>query len=405
MSLTPYFGEMLISPAPLQLALNYCSHSCPYCFANLNNPKRRTDVTQTQNLLRDFESRTTLVARLLQERYPVLLSNLVDPFAASNYKQTLPFLEQLSALGIPVAFQTRGGLGIPEALQIAQKSVWYISIPYWDDAVRARVEPAAPSVQSRLDLIEKLHSMGHETVVAINPYVSEWLPNPLPLLEALQKLGVKRVLIEPLHLNRDQVATMPKKSAEQLGIDIIKKGVDYTYKKQVRIQARQSVEMLREIVIQMGFITRSRDSAQQNSFYDVYKEVYPKTFPVYQDFINYALTDPDRVFTFDDFWAAMNANTPFPDGVFSGMGSYLGSGNKSIFKVIKVPSKMSYKQLFMLIWSEPRISKNPAFLNNFAMGAEWDGDGWIKLTDQEGMPFLFFDKDGFDDFYTESEGG
>lgn len=59
---------------------------------------------------------TNLAARLMREGYPVMLSNKVDPFAASNYKMTLPHLRLFKAKGIPVAFQTKGGKGIEEAL-------------------------------------------------------------------------------------------------------------------------------------------------------------------------------------------------------------------------------------------------------------------------------------------------
>lgn len=35
-----YYGEFLINPIPLELSLNYCSHKCAYCFANVNQPGR-----------------------------------------------------------------------------------------------------------------------------------------------------------------------------------------------------------------------------------------------------------------------------------------------------------------------------------------------------------------------------
>jgi hypothetical protein len=43
MSLNLYDNELTISPIPIELSLNFYSHSCHFCFANLNAPNRRTD--------------------------------------------------------------------------------------------------------------------------------------------------------------------------------------------------------------------------------------------------------------------------------------------------------------------------------------------------------------------------
>jgi DNA repair photolyase len=55
----PYWGEFLISPIPLELSLNYCSHKCAYCFANLNDPKRTSDVKAIMRFLSDYLERET----------------------------------------------------------------------------------------------------------------------------------------------------------------------------------------------------------------------------------------------------------------------------------------------------------------------------------------------------------
>jgi len=45
MSIRVYTGELLKSPVPLHLDMNWCSHGCFYCFANLNRPNRRLDAS------------------------------------------------------------------------------------------------------------------------------------------------------------------------------------------------------------------------------------------------------------------------------------------------------------------------------------------------------------------------
>jgi len=204
--LDAYYGEFLVNPIPLELSMNYCSHKCAYCFANLNHPRRKLDAPRLMRFLADYRNRETLAARLLQAGYPVCISNKVDPFAASNFQQTLPILEGLTALGVSVQLQTKGGQGIDRALEIVSPSVWYVSISTDNDDLRQKIEPGAPSIAARIDLIAKLTDMGHGVVVGINPIVPEWLPDPAPLLVAIRAAGAWGCWIEPLHLNKKQIA-------------------------------------------------------------------------------------------------------------------------------------------------------------------------------------------------------
>lgn len=145
----PFYGEFLVQPFPLDLALNYCSHKCAYCFANLNKPGRKADLHGIVRQIDRMHDHENLTARLLREGYPVVMSNKVDPFAASNYKLTLPLLKLFKAKGIPVAFQTKGGKGIEDALKLVAPSYWYVSIAFQDDAIRRKIEPGAPSIDER----------------------------------------------------------------------------------------------------------------------------------------------------------------------------------------------------------------------------------------------------------------
>ena len=120
--LVPYFGEFMVSVVPLELHLNYCSHKCAFCFANLNSPDRRADVKQIMALLTKYRTRRTLEAKLLQWGFPTLFSNLVDPFAVSNARQALPLIEVYQQLGLPLAYQTKGagkGQACADALALA----------------------------------------------------------------------------------------------------------------------------------------------------------------------------------------------------------------------------------------------------------------------------------------------
>lgn len=169
----PFAGEFAKVPTPLELALNYCSHKCGYCFANLNQPDRQANVQAIQNSIRKMYSgeSESITSALLREKRPVCLSNRVDPFATSNYQISTPIIELLTELEIPVYLQTKGGQGkAKDALEhiasnvIKKPSLWYITIAQDSDAKAKQIEPAAPSITKRLELIDYLQSIGQLTV-------------------------------------------------------------------------------------------------------------------------------------------------------------------------------------------------------------------------------------------------
>ena len=391
MSLKAYYGEFLVSPAPLHLELNYCSHRCAYCFANLNNPQRRTDLTQTINLLKDFKNRDSLPARLLQEGYPVLMSNLVDPFAASNDHQTIPLLELMRAQGIPVTIQTRGGRRIDDALEILEPSVWYISILHNNEEIQRRVEPGAPSPKSRFQLIEKLRSRGHRVVVGLNPLVEEWLPNPEPLIDDIKTAGAEGVWIQELHFNRDQLKTMPPRDRAALGEKLIAEGLARTYQKQASKNGH--LDWARLYVQEVGLEVFSAGQPNASEFFKPWRETYAKTFPVMQDLVNWAHVERPDIISIDDFYAHIGLER-LPKGVLPGMHHYIGSTARTIVKQMIVPPRQTYKQLLRLIYNLFDAMQSPAKTLAFAYAAEFEEDGYYELVDENRDRYLVFTPEG-----------
>lgn len=214
-------GEFLISPAGLELSMNWCGHDCHYCFANATVPNRRADLSGIMGLLANYQQRETREARLLQAGVPMLVSNHVDVFAGTNAEQFEPIWEVCVDAGVNLTWQTRGAHKpqrriLERVIRETPKSVWYISISYLDDEVRKRVEPKAPSIGSRLDLIDELIAAGHVVTVGINPLSIEWMPDYEPLLDRLKASGVWGVWVQVPYfahkfkgkLRRDQVESL-----------------------------------------------------------------------------------------------------------------------------------------------------------------------------------------------------
>lgn len=384
----PFFGEFLIHPAPLDATLNYCSHKCAYCFANLNHPKRRYAEAKTYRLLNDLDQRQGLAAALLRDRYPVVLSNRVDPFAATNYRQSIPLLEHLLSRMIPVTIQTRGGRGVEQALRFMRPAVWYVSIPFLSEDLRQRIEPGAPPIEERLDLIKKLVMLGHSVNVGINPLVPEWQPDPAPLMQAVATAGAWGVWIERLHLNRRQVSRMSDTERQNMGAAVLQRAQQY---KSSQLDL-DHFHRARATAVDAGLQIYSHGQPNPSRFWEPFERLYPQRFPTVQGWINHLAHTGQNAASFDEFAAYMTPRLPAGD---LPLGYYLGATSRDIFRRRDVPRVMAYEQLLELIWTDPRtkysLVRSPAFA--------FVKDGGRQAVDTAGRPWVAYSRQGFNDFW------
>jgi DNA repair photolyase len=213
-------NALLLSPIPLQYTGNYCSHKCTYCFANINNPKRKTDIAKLNSLLKGYKNRSDITSYFMREKYPIIISNNIDPFSASNQPFVNNLIDTLSELEIPVALATRGGKGT-EILKELKPSVLYVSIPYDNEDTRIKFEPNAPSLEQRYELIDFAIKNGHKVITSINPLNSTFVKNPISIVEKVKQLGSNTILINKLHLTPPQQANLNEKEKDTLGIDLL----------------------------------------------------------------------------------------------------------------------------------------------------------------------------------------
>jgi len=393
---TPYWGDFLVSPIPIELSFNYCSHSCQYCFANLNRPDRRADIKATTNLLSQYQERETYTARLMQENYPALVSNRVDPFAGSNYRQTLPVFDMMDAINMPMTFQTKGGRGIDEVLEYCKPSVWYISIAVLDDKKRAEIEPGAPTIQSRLDLITKLKDKGHEVVIGVNPHVADWLPESDAeiLLQEFKDRGVWGVWCQLLHLNHKQVKGISEKGKAAIGEKVLK---DCT-KRVIPPDKLGELEYFRDQITGYGMEVYTVTQGNQSYFFEPFTRLYDKLFPTMQDFINYCyeMELPDySLISFADFCAFM---LPYLPGGLNRIGDYLKLGLKSqvAYREACDSRFQTFESLLKIGWCEASCRFNPTQWQCFSY-AQYDNQ--LVVDDAEGLPMIIFRRDRFEELY------
>ena len=283
-----YAGEFLISPCGLELSMNWCGHDCSYCFAKAMSPKRRADVRGVMSLLANFRNRSTREARLLQAGIPMLVSNHVDPFAGTNATQFEPIWEVAIDQGVQIAWQTRGAHKpqrkfLERVIRETPRSVWYVSIPMLDDAVRARIEPRAPSIDSRFDLIAQLVEAGHCVTVGVNPLTMKWVPDYEPLMDRIKAAGAWGVWVQVPYFSKSFKNQIRPDQRAAMGEDFMAACGEYGNKLDIE-NAKQAMAYAASI----GLEVYSTSYDQPTRFFNPYKDMYGTVMPYRHQLLNVA---------------------------------------------------------------------------------------------------------------------
>lgn len=204
MSIRVYAGEYLITPYPLHLDLNKCSHNCSYCFASLSDRSYDVDYRDmmTQFIKAEKKIGKSLVKWFLHHKYPILISNTSDPFAKSNEGLIEQITEFSNSHQIPICWQTKGGSNAEEILLNQKPSSVYISITTDKEDIRKRHEPGTFSIEQRIELAESCMIAGHYVEIGLNPFIAAWWDDPKAMVDRLISKGLKRFILAPIHMSR-----------------------------------------------------------------------------------------------------------------------------------------------------------------------------------------------------------
>lgn len=320
----------LSSPIATNINLNYCSHGCSYCFANINYPKRKANLTEILRLLKGIERNKCkdLVSYYLANKYPLMVSNNIDPFSKSNYSLFNQIGTFLLELGVPMFIATRGGEGWQEWSEKLPKSIWYISVPYHDDAIRQRLEPNAPSLEYRFNMVKELIKK-HKIIIGINPMNENYVKDPLLIIKQYEAIGVKNFVINPIHLSPKQQTNLTETQKDVIGRDILANCKNNKFTKEyleIFIRCYKYIKL-------KGLILNFNETGEANNSMDIYNECYPTRLPTHQDFFNYLAKDSTpRQVTFKEYYDFFAPKLP----------DIVSNTSQFIFNKANIKDKSSY---------------------------------------------------------------
>lgn len=192
-----------------------CTHACRYCFARPSH--RYLELDQGADFDQQIVVKTNVAEVLRRELArpswrgeQVALGTNTDPYqrAEGRYQLMPGIIEALAASGTPLSVLTKGTLlkrdvGLLAAAAEQVPVGLAVSLALVDDDIRRTVDPGAPSVRGRLDLIRAVREAGLPCGVMVAP-VLPWLTDSAEqldeLLGELADAGATGVTALVLHL-------------------------------------------------------------------------------------------------------------------------------------------------------------------------------------------------------------
>ncbi len=380
-----FIGEFMFHPAPLEYSGNTCTHGCGYCFANIRKESRYAKINSCVNQLKKKHI-TSFTDFLIQNDYPICLSNKTDPFSATDYINTQSIATYLAKKGNGIFWQTKGGHGLDKTLDILKdkkEQVWYITLTTINEDIAKRMERNAPSPAERLELAEKLVKMGFLVILALNPLVEEWCgeKDVIALINRCKQIGVRHIVVEQLHLNKKEIKTFTDHRRKQFTEAELEKTLEHN---KDLAYARKIVDLIEA----EGLMPMKIGMPKVSHFFDDINTALKKTSPNHYKVINWC--DKNKgVLTFSKFKELITeGNEAMFNADFNGFKGYIF---KASFKVWKGNDKAqcvrTLAEVLRFHWNEKSIKCS---IQHNALFRVLQKDG-TNILDNEGNIQLFFD--------------
>ncbi len=335
---------------------------------------------------------------MLQNKQAICISNKTDPFAISNYQVAIPQIDILNELEIPISYHTRGGKPFDDFYKKRNipKTLFYISICHTDDELRNRIEPGATSIQYRWDMAKMLIDDGHQVIIGLNPFVQEWVDCEVFIKEC-EKAGVKNVVVQPIHLNSEQILNLSKKELDNIGGNILtnakKRDSPYYY----------AVKQLIDSLISKGINAYDTQNFNESNIMEAWhKGLNNATFKTYYDFYHWCLknkADNDAIF-FEEFYDFIKPDF-LDDDIKYPIYNYITSVDRRYRKTresgLSIPNRLTFKELCLFIWNDMGSVRNITRNETFAILGEITEDKELIIeADENGNYIYAFNKAGFE---------
>jgi len=236
-----------------------CYVGCHYCFANLGRmcileSKELKDdlgikeIAKLNNILYEvlyegiLEGKEEIVRTMLSRKIPILFGTITEIFQPKEKWQGITYeaLKVFLHYKYPLNISTKCGILADKEYRKKyldlfdkfdrDKFLFRISLIGLDNDKIKTIEPNAPSVENRLEILKEVNEMGIETIVRIQPFIFGISDVDIErFFESIKKAGTNTITIEGFKLNNNLLKYCDKKFAEYVKKDCIFLNGFYVY--------------------------------------------------------------------------------------------------------------------------------------------------------------------------------
>lgn len=351
----PFSGAFLDCESPVELDGEYCSHSCFYCYSNINKPNRKADITGIIRQISTLHESNSTEAVLIKQGYPVLISNHVDPLSRSN--DFMPaVIQSMYDSGYKIVIQSKLADDISPVYSKDHKILWAVTLETDREEWSKKIAPGAPSISKRISHIEKLAKSGHMVVILMAPYVPEWFDDIAAFVKLLKSIGVNSVWGEPLRFS--------PKGYEK---NVKKKNFLTNEQLQDAYTSKPGISCLVSACKSAKMPFFSSYYGVEGKFMSGIDKLYPVRMPTMQEYLS-----GKKEFDIVEFGEFMEYARPMlPKGVFN-LRDYIVQNDKDAnVKNFKIPNNLTFEELIKIFWGDAKHIGKKEYVSRFSMASKF----------------------------------
>ncbi len=191
-----------------------CEHGCIYCYATFMK-RFRNHFEEWGNFVDVKINFADILQKEVKKKKVglVAIGTVQDAYQPieAKYQITRQAIKMLGENNFPFEILTKSSLVARDLalLKSYKQSSVEMTITTINDSVRQIFEPKATPVTARLQALESLMAAGIETTVFFGPVLPYFSDSPEQIIEffvLMQKLGVKRILVDKLNYLKSKIS-------------------------------------------------------------------------------------------------------------------------------------------------------------------------------------------------------
>jgi len=192
-----------------------CPYECIYCYGRWYRPSGLLEPQPQYELVSLFKKVARKLGKVRVSTIPFRLSTLIEPLqpVEERYKLSLKIMKTHLKNKIPLILSTKSMLFTKDEwfrllVDLSSKNLVLLQVTLvtLDKKLQNILEPRAPSIEDRIEAIDKVAKEGVPVVIRYQPIIPELVEyEAKDVFKLVKSLQVKHVILEFLRCTRDEL--------------------------------------------------------------------------------------------------------------------------------------------------------------------------------------------------------